>query len=219
MADEQGSGRARLEIGVLTGIAEHGGHRTDFQVEKWDTDQLRWTLSRDYDGQRLIARDAEPDAADFARLGCKPFETYLKEDCNLITDVGWQNIMGGIAGTTPTKFVNATTGRIGLGTSATAVAYTDTALGAIGALTTANWKVINAVPTVGSTHTAGLILAAQFGTTEANNVAIQEFAADLGTASTLSTAAVGGLFSHGNATPGTKTSAQTWNATITYTWT
>jgi hypothetical protein len=127
--------------------------------------------------------------------------------------------MGGIAGTTPTKFVNATTGRIGLGTSATAVTYTDTALNAIGALTTANWKVINAVPTVGSTHTAGLILSAQFATTEANNVAIQEFAADLGTASTLSTAAVGGLFSHGNATPGTKTSAQTWNATITYTWT
>jgi hypothetical protein len=62
------------------------------------------------------------------------------------------------------------------------------------------------------------VIAAQFATGEANGTAIAEFGADLGTTSTLSTAAVGGLFSHGNASPGTKTSAQTWNTTITYTW-
>ena len=62
-------------------------------------------------------------------------------------------------------------------------------------------------------------LAAQFATGEANGVAIQEFGLDYGTTSTLSVSAVGGLFSHGNATPGTKTSAQTWNATVTITWT
>lgn len=219
MAQDHGEGSDRLSIGVGLGVAEHGRHRTQFRVEKWDTDQIAWAARRDYDGQRLIRVGVEPVAADFRRLKVSPFELYELEDANLITDVGWQNIMGGIAGTTPTKFVNAVTGRIGLGTSATAAAYTDTALGAIGTLTTANWKVINAVPTVGSTHSAGLILAAQFGTTEANTAAIAEFATDLGTTSTLSTAAVGGLFSHGNASPGTKTSAQTWNTTVTITWT
>jgi hypothetical protein len=213
MVNEFGMGHDNLGIDVGLGLAETGRHRTTFQVEKWDIDQIDWVRGR------MPHRPGwEPQAQHFDRLRVKPFEVYVKEDANLITDVGWQNLMGGVAGTTPTKFVNATTGRIGLGTSATAVAYTDTALGAIGALTTANWKVINAVPTVGSTHTAGLILAAQFATAEANGVAIAEFATDLGTASTLSTAAVGGLFSHGNATPGTKTAAQTWNATVTITW-
>lgn len=217
MAVEHGGGRDTLHIGVGTGLAESGGHNTIFQVEKWDDEQIAY-VRRNLD--RLGHRQFwEPAAADFAALSVKPFEVYSKEYANLITDTGWQNIMNGFAGSSVTKFVNATTGRIGLGTSATAVTYTDTALNSIGALTTANWKVINAVPTVGSTHTAGLILAAQFGTTEANTVAIQEFGTDLGTTSTLSTAAVGGLITHGNATPGTKTSAQTWNATVTITWT
>lgn len=219
MSQEQGGGSDRLLIGVGAGIRETARHYTAFGVEKWDSDQIDWTRGRDYDGERLIKPGAELVAADFRRNRVTPYEVYRKEDCNLITDVGWQNIMGGIAGTTPTKFVNGTTGRIGLGVTGTAPTYTDTALASIGALTTANWKVINAVPTVGSTHTAGLILAAQFGTTEANGVAIAEFALDLGTTSTLSTAAVGGLFSHGLASPGTKTSAQTWNATVTITWT
>lgn len=218
MANEHGNGSDAFGIGVLAGARETGGHCTVFAVEKWDDDQIRWVLGHDYDDLRTIKPGIEPAAADFRRFKVSPFERYELVDANLITDVGWQNIMGGIAGTTPTKFVNGTTGRIGLGTSATAAAYTDTALGAIGALTTANWKVINAVPTVGSTHTAGLVLAAQFATGEANNVAIAEFAVDLGTTSTLSTAAVGGLFSHGNASPGTKTSSQTWNTTVTYTW-
>lgn len=215
MSLDHGHAGDSLSFGVGTAIIESGRHRTQFQVEKWDADQISWSVKRN----RSWNPAREPAAIDFAALGVKPYEVYQLEDANLITDVGWQNLMGGVAGTTPTKFVNATTGRIGLGTSATAVTYTDTALGSIGALTTANWKVINAVPTVGSTHTAGLILAAQFGTTEANGTAIAEFALDLGTTSTLSVSAVGGLFSHGNASPGTKTSAQTWNATVTIAWT
>ena len=206
-------------IDVGLGLRETGGHQTQFKVEKWDLDQINWVRARDYDGLRLLGPSQEPTARHFRRENCAPFETYVKEDANLITDAGWQYIMNGFAGSAVTKFVNATTGRIGLGTSATAVAYGDSALGAIGALTTANWKVINAVPTVGSTHTAGLIIAAQFGTTEANNVSIQEFGTDLGTTRTLSVSAVTTLVTHGNATPGTKTSAQTWNATVTFAWT
>lgn len=217
MAIERGAGAQSFGVSVGTGMMEHGRHRTDFRVQKWDIDQVDWTLKRN-------ARDpifnpaSEPVARHFRIFGVKPFEEYLKEDANLITDIGWVDIMGGFAGTTPTKFVNAVTGRIGLGVSATAATHADTALNSIAALTTANWKVINAVPSIGSTGAAGVVLAAQFGLTEANGAAIQEFGTDLGTTSTLSASAVGGLFSHGNATPGTKTSAQTWNTTVTMTW-
>jgi hypothetical protein len=221
MAEESGSGSDGFGAGVLLGNREHGRHWTNFQVEKWDAGQIAWTLTRDYDDLRLISQGAEPLAADFARLRCCPFEVYLKEDANLITNAGWVNIMGGIAGTTPTKFVNATTGRIGLGVSATAVTAADTALGSVAGLSANNWKVINAVPTVGSGTGAGngLILSAQFITTDANGAAIAEFAADMGTTNTNVVTAQGTFFSHGNATPGTKTSAQTWNATISYQWT
>lgn len=218
MAQEHGGGSELFGVSVGTGVRERGGHSTLFRVEKWDDDQIGYVLKRN-------ARDPvfnpclEPVAKHFRAFKVKPFEIYELPDANLITDAGWQYIMNGFAGSAVTKFVNATTGRIGLGTSATAVAYADAALGSIGALTTANWKVINAVPTVGSTHTAGLILAAQFGTTEANGTAIAEFGTDLGTTSTLSVTPVTTLVTHGNASPGTKTSAQTWNTTVTITWT
>lgn len=219
MARDRGFGTDSFGISAGVGLIETGRHETQFKVEKWDIDQVGWVKQRDYQDRRIIFPDQEPDARHFRAYHCLPFGTYVKEDCNLITDAGWQYIMNGFAGSSVTKFVNATTGRIGLGTSATVVAYADTALGAIGALTTANWKVINAVPTVGSTHALGLVLAATFALNEANGVAIQEFATDLGTTSTLSAAAVTTLVTHGNATPGTKTAAQTWNATVTITWT
>lgn len=203
----------RINAGV--GLMETGRHETEFRIDKFDVDQHDWVLEH---AEQYFGHVPELRASHFDYFGVKPFETYVKEDCNLITDIGWTYIMNGFAGTSVTKFVNAVTGRIGLGTSATAVAYADSALTAIGALTTANWKVINAVPTVGN-HTTGLILAASFGLTEANGAAILEFGTDLGTASTLSTAAVGGLVTHGLSSPGTKTAAQVWNATVTITWT
>lgn len=218
MGREHGAGTDSFGVGVGLGFVETGRHETRFTVEKWDVDQIQWTVDKDYDDLRMIGRRKLPTKQQFLAYNVLPFETYEKENCNLVTDLGWQGIMNGIAGSAVTKFVNATTGRIGLGTSATAVTHADTALNAIGALTTANWTVINAVPTVGSTGAAGLILASQFGLTQANGVAIQEFATDLGTAATLSTAAVGTFMSHGNATPGTKTGSQTWNATVTITW-
>jgi len=218
MANEYGSAVERIGIDVGLGVREAGRHQTDFRVEKWDLDQISWTA---YKNQRDLKFNPgqEPDQHWFRAFGCAPDSVYFKEDCNLITDLGWQYIMNGFAGAGITKFVNATNGRIGLGTDATVAAYGDTHLTAIGALTNANWELINAVPTVGATHTAGLVLAAQFPTTDANGVAIQEFATDLGTVATLSTAAVGVFVTHGNATPGTKTAAQTWNATVTITWT
>lgn len=217
MAIEHGQGADRLSIGVGLGMAETGRHRTDFRVEKWDTDQIHWTRRKDYDGQRLIRPRVEPVALDFKRLHCLPFETYLAEDANEILDTGWVMLMNGIAGSAVTKFANAAVGRIGGGISATALAYTQTDLQAATGAANRQWELINAVPTVGSTHTAGLILAAQFPTTDGNFV-WAEFGVDSGTASGTA-ASVAPMFSRGLASPGTKTSAQTWNATVTVTWT
>src|SRR5262249_35968105 len=150
----------------------------------------------------------EPIAADFRRENCKPFERFLEEDCNIIVDTGWVMLMNGVAGSAVTKFAT-NQGRIGGGISSTATAYTQTDLQAATGSANRQWEPINAPPTVGSTHTAGLIVAAQFPTTD-GNFAWAEFGLDSGT--TAGTAAsVTPLFSRGLASPGTKTSAQTWN--------
>jgi len=217
MAQEHGQGRDSFAVMAGVGLLEAGGHRTNFQVEKWDLDQIAWAKRKDYDDLRLIGfGTSEPTPEDFRRLGCKPFETFLEEDCNLILDAGWQMMMNGVAGSAVTKFSNGAVGRIGGGDTATAAAYTQTDLAAATGSTHRQWELINAVPTVGSTHTAGLIVAAQFPTTD-GNFAWAEFGFDSGTAAGTG-ASVAPMFSRGVSSPGTKTSAQTWNATITFTW-
>lgn len=206
-----------MSIRASSGPSDRGGHRTQFAVRKWDTDQIAWTVSRDYDGRRLLYPGQEPDQHTFAEYRCLPFELYELEDCNLILDAGWQMMMNGIAGSAVTKFANGAVGRIGGGISSTAAAYTQTDLQAATGAANRQWEVINAVPTVGTTHTAGLVFAAQFPTTD-GNFAWAEFGFDSGT--TAGTAAsVAPMLQRGTASPGTKTSAQTWNATVTITWT
>jgi hypothetical protein len=216
---EGGAGADSLGIGAGVLLAETGRHCTLFTVEKWDLDQVAFARRKiDRTGHRLPSW--EPGARDFTRLKVRPFETYRLDDANLIVNAGWVMLMNGVAGSAVTKF-SATVGRIGLGTSATAVAYGDTALNAIGALTSKNWELCGAAPTIGSGSGSGngLLFSATFPTGDANTVAIQEFAVDSGTASTLSASAVAPMLSHGNATPGTKTSSQVWNATVAVTWT
>jgi hypothetical protein len=206
----------QLGIDVSLGMRESGGHRTDFLVEKWDADQIAWVTRKDEDDLRLVRPGQEPAARHFREYRCLPFETYLLEDANLILDAGWQMMMNGIAGSAVTKFSNGAVGRIGGGISATAATYVQTDLQAATGAANRQWELINAVPTVGSTHTAGLVLAAQFPTTD-GNFAWAEFGVDSGTAGGTG-ASVAPMFSRGTASPGTKTSAQTWNATVTATW-
>lgn len=213
-AFDHGSGRDTLHIGVGLEFRESGGHSTHFHVDKWDTDQLDYARRK---LDRIMHRpDWEPSASELIALGVLPFETYDRANANLITDAGWQMLMNGVAGSAVTKFANASVGRIGLGDTGTAAAYTDTDMGATTGSTHRQWELINAVPTVGSTHTAGLILAAQFPTTD-GNFAVAEFALDSGTSGGTG-ASVAPFFSHGIASPGTKTSSQTWNTTLTITW-
>lgn len=217
---ENGKGTERFGIEVESTIIETGGHRTQFKVEKWDLEQISWTRARDYDGLRLIGpitSGAEPVAAHFRAYRCLPFDTFIEEDCNYVLDGGWQMMMNGIAGSTVTKFANGSVGRIGGGITSTAPAYSQTDLQATTGASNRQWEVINAVPTVGATHTAGLVFAAQFPTTD-GNFAWAEFGVDSGTTAGTG-ASVAPMLSRGTASPGTKTSAQTWNATVTITWT
>jgi hypothetical protein len=217
MKQEQGNGTERFGLKVGTAAIVTGGHRTIFRVEKWDHEQIHWLRIKDYDRSRILRPGQEPVARHFREYRCLPFETFTEEDCNYVLDAGWQMMMNGIAGSVVTKFANATVGRIGGGTSNTAAAYTQTDLQAATGSSTRQWEVINAVPTVGTTHTAGLVFAAQFPTTD-GNFAWAEFGVDSG-ASAGTGASVAPMLSRGVASPGTKTAAQTWNATVTITWT
>ena len=228
MANEHARSSDRMGIDVQTGLAEGGRESGGFRVDKWDSDQISWVIRHDYEDARLLRPGQEPKAPHFYNYGCTPFEVYRAEDCNLITAAGWGVALNSKnwlnAGSIAATFFDTTHGRIGLGTGSTTPTYNDTALTAIGALTVANWVLCGAAPTytaaTGSTP-ASFVFTATFGTTQANGVAIQEFAIDQGTANALTVTGAGmgvtvpGMANHGLAAPGTKTSAQTWNVTAT----
>lgn len=215
MSIERGHGSDRLAIDVGLGFRETGRHSTSFTVEKWDVDQIKF--ARHKNNRDLLFNPAmEPDAAWFRAMRVGPYEVHHDEDCNLILDAGWQLLMNGLAGSSITKF-SATVGRIGGGITNTAAAYTQTDLQAATGAANRQWELVSSTPTVGSTHTAGLVFAATFPTTD-GNFAWAEFGVDQGTAGGTG-ASVATMLSRGVSSPGTKTSAQTWNATVTITWT
>lgn len=185
---------------------ETGGHRTFLKVEKYDEDQTAWAQRK----SGLL----EPQAADFAALGIQPYDVG-EDEGNLITDAGWNLIMKNLAGTAGTLF-SATVGRIGVGNGTTAVAYTDTDLSALTGSGNRQFKLIANAPSVGSSHSSGLVFTATFGTSQAN-FHWQEFGTDQGTGDGTTVTAV--LLNHGLSDQGTKSSGQTWVATETITWT
>jgi len=215
MALDRGRASDSLAVRAGVGLLESGTHQTLFQVEKWDTDQINWT-KRKLDLDRPPS--FEPAANHFMVANVKPYEVYQHHGNQFVLDTGWVMMMNAVAASAPTFLLSTTHGRIGLGTSATTVTHADTALGSIGALTVHNWEMLSANPTVGGTGAAGIIFAATFPTGDANGVAIAEFGVDQGTAAALTVTPTAVFFEHGNASPGTKTSGQTWNVTVTITW-
>lgn len=208
-----GRGADRLAAGVRTYAADSGGHRTFFRVDKFDAGQLDWTRRR-----LDLPRHAEPGPRQLAVVGMAPFDVFEDEDCNLVLDAGWVMLMNGIAGSSVTKFsTSGPVGRIGLGDTNTAAAYTQTDLAASTGSTHRQWEILSGSPTVGSTHSGGLAFAATFPTTDAN-FAVAEFGVDSGTAAGTG-ASVAPMLNRGVSSPGTKTSAQSWTVTVTITWT
>lgn len=183
-------------------VLESGRHRTLLRVDKWDSEQTDWV--------RRKSGLLDPEAWHFRSFRVRPY-AIGEDEGNLVTDAGWNLLMKNVAGSAGTLF-SATVGRIGIGDSTTAVAYTDTALNAA---TNKQYKLISSAPTVGSTHTAGLVFQATFGSSQAN-FAWQEFGTDQGAADGTTVTAV--FFNHGLSNQGTKASGQTWAVTETITW-
>jgi hypothetical protein len=215
--EQHGHGADRLGVGVQTGMAERGRIGTLFRVEKWGEAERAWAYAR-LRRDDLIRRGAEPSVEQFRRLNVRPAEVYEKENANIILDAGWGLLMNGIAGSAVTKYT-ASVGRIGGGISATAVNYNQTDLQAATGAANRQWELVSGAPTVGGApqHTTGLIFAATFPTTDGNFV-WAEFGVDAGTSSGTGVS-VATMLNRGLASPGTKTGSQTWNVTVTITWT
>lgn len=213
---DNGRSSDRLGVGVLTRAIESGRHCTLLTVERWDDDDIRRATRKLY--PYGAPPGFEPDHRHFRQLKASSYLTTTDEDCNLILDTGWNLLMKNVAGTAGTLF-SATVGRIGIGTGTTAAAYTDTALGSVASMTGNNWILLSGAPTVNTTHSAGLVFAASFGTSAAVG-AWQEFGTDQGTASAGPTATPTAVFfNHGISAQGTKLNTQTWTVTETITWT
>jgi hypothetical protein len=211
-ARDHGGGSDRLGVTALLDMREVGRHYSRFSVEKWDAEQIDWTRRR-----LDLPPHIEPSARHFEAVRVRPFDVFSEEDCNLITDGGWGLIMNGMVGT-QSKYTTAA-GRIGGGITNTAAAYTNTDLAATTGAANRQWEMLSSNPTVpGSTqHTTGVVFAATFPTTD-GNFAWAEFGIDQGTSAGTG-ASVATFLNRGVSSPGTKTSAQTWNVSVTITWT
>jgi hypothetical protein len=217
-----------LSLGITTHLGEGGSERGSLTIRAWDLDQIAWARCRNRD---FLDPREEPDWRWFAEYKVPPAETRIYEDQNLITSAGWAQCLHAGAwtsGATATLFSN-TVGRVGLGQVAagTAPNYTDTALGAATGWTGGNWQLNGAAPTytaAASGTPATMVFSCTFGTGAYSTNAITEFAVDAGTAasSANTTASSPPMVNHGiipTGSYGTKTSAQTWNTTVSLTFT
>ena len=215
---EQATGSERLAVRVSSPPADFGAVRTNFFVRRWDADATRWAAMRLADMHRPRKDPKAITGAEFDFLKVAPYSETLDEDCNLIVQNGWIALLGGVAGTTMAPKFSATNARIGVGTSVTAAAYTQTTLvGDTGAAsTTSYFKLCSGAPAIATGSTPPtLTFSAAFGTAVAN-FAWQEFGSDAGTADSVSNATTGGtFFNRGVSAQGTKASGQTWTATET----
>lgn len=211
----------RLDVAAESPAREMAAVFTTLKVERWDEEQTRWAR-----GVLELPGFIDLTPVHFARAGQGGVRPYLvTEDvnCNAIVSAGWTALLGGVAGTTITNKFSATNGRVGVGTSTTAVAWGDTALGGDtgAASTTSYYKLVSTAPstTIGS-GPATLVFTATFGTGVAN-FAWQEFGTDNYTTDGVTTTGLGAgfiFFNHGISNQGTKVSGQTWTATETLTF-
>lgn len=186
---------------------------TSLVIRKWSAEQTEWTLrkaDRDATAYLREGRNVSIRPETFERYGVKP-DVWTQHNVNNILQAGWVALLGSIAGTSITTKWSASVGRIGVGDSSTAVAYTQTDLQAA---SNKYYQLISGVPTISTgSSPATLVFAATFGTGVAN-YAWNEFITDEGTASNTGPV-VAVCLNRGVATMGTKASGQTWTATET----
>jgi hypothetical protein len=225
---EQVSASDRLAVAVGASLGEFVSVRTSFNVKRWDDDQTRWALrrwERDSGGRAPLDRglNVTLDPAVFRRYAVAPYSETQQDDCNLIVQSGWVALLGGVAGSSIAAKFSSTNGRIGVGTSSTGAAYTQTWLqGDTGAAsTTSYYQLCGATPTITTATTPPtLVFTATFGTGVAN-FTWAEFGTDNAVASGVYLNGLAGgyvLLNRGVSAQGTKTSGQTWTATETITF-
>jgi hypothetical protein len=192
--------------------------QTTFHVERWDADQVDWTLGRMGIPGRWHQQDnVTLSPGDFARHGVAPYKVTHDVNCNMLVQAGWVALLGGIAGTSVTNKFSATYGRIGVGTVSTAAAYSDTKLGGDtgSGSTTSYYMLCGAAPAIATASTPPtLTFTASFGTGVAN-FAWNEFGTDNYSASGATTQSLSNVIfvNHGISAQGTKLSGQIWAAT------
>lgn len=205
----------------MTRMRELAIAQTSLRVQRWDAEQTLWAA------RRLGLDPAHPSLRipphRFAALGVEPYSDTLDEDCNLITQAGWVALLGSIAGTSITNKFSATYGRICVGTSSTAAAYSDTHLGGDtgSGSTTSYCELVSGAPTISTGSTPPtLAFTAVFGPSVAN-FTWAEFGTDNYTASGVTSQSLGAsviFINHGISAQGSKATGQTWTATETITF-
>ena len=207
----------------MNGTLEYAAVSTSLLIRKWDADQTAFVLRKaDRDALKLLrqGRNVTVHPDTFERYGVAPFEVWQRDNVNNVLQAGWVALLGGIAGTSITNKFSATNGRIGVGTSSTAVSYTQTFLQGDtgGASTTSYYKLVSGAPSISTgSSPPTLTFTSAFGTAVAN-FAWNEFGTDNFTADGVTTQSLGAgfiFFNRGVVTMGTKASGQTWTATET----
>jgi hypothetical protein len=219
----------RISVGVLAPHREFAAVKTDLTVRRWDAGQTAWALARmEREASAVLTRLCQQDGAGrlevtgalLSHYGVSPYSMTTDENCNMVVLGGWAALLGGIAGTSVTNKFSGTFGRIGVGTSATAAAATQTFLQGDtgGASTTSYYQLVSGAPVISTAAAPStLVLTASFGTGNAN-FAWAEFGSDNYNASGVTAQGLGAalvFFNRGVSAQGTKAAGQTWTATET----
>lgn len=208
----------------MNSATEYAAVSTSLLIRKWDADQTAYVLRKAADksalGMLQRGENVTVHPATFGLYGVEPYETWQRDNVNNVLQAGWVALLGGIAGTSITNKFSATNGRIGVGTSSTAVSYTQTALQGDtgGGSTTSYYKLVSGAPTISTgSSPPTLTFISAFGTAVANFV-WAEFGTDNYTADGVTTTGLGAgviFFNRGVVAMGTKAAGQTWTATET----
>lgn len=179
------------------------------RVYKYAADTTAYAVERGF---------AEPTKDDFDSLGIACDE-YAEADGNLLVTVGLANITKLIIGASATAMTNAQA-IVGVGSSATAAAVGDTALGGNGSTTTAYYQGADATY---PTQSNGVITCNSTFATGNANFAWNEWCWAVGTGAltaggTLASVATGVIMlNHKVQSLGTKASGSTWTLQATVT--
>lgn len=200
---------------------EYAAVSTSLLIRKWDQDAAEYVLRREGRDTAALTRreNVRISPALFAKHKVEPYEVWQRDNVNNVLQAGWVALLGGIAGTSITNKFSATYGRIGVGTSTTAVSYSQTYLqGDTGSgSTTSYYQVVSSAPTISTASSPPtLVFTSAFGTGVAN-FAWNEFGTDNYNTSGVTTQSLSNVifFNRGQVAMGTKASGQTWTATET----